>query len=179
MSEEILYEGKFLKLIAKEGWEYVRRDNCEGAVAVIAMTDEGEVILIEQYRVPAGGWVIEFPAGLVNDLGQAEDELESFKEAAMRELIEETGYEASEMVYLNEGPLSAGLCANKIELFRAYGLRKVSDGGGDETEKINVHTVKLEEVADWIKSRQKEGVMVDPKVYAGLYFLMTTGKSKG
>lgn len=54
---------------------------------------------------------------------------------------------------------------------RAHGLRKVSDGGGDPSEDIVVHEVPLDGVASWLHARMAEGYSIDPKLYAGLYFL--------
>jgi len=65
--KEIIYKGKFLSYIDKGGWEYIERNNCDGIVIILAMTDDNKVIFIEQYRPPVAKSVIEFPAGLVND----------------------------------------------------------------------------------------------------------------
>jgi ADP-ribose pyrophosphatase len=56
-------------------------------------------------------------------------------------------------------------------LFRATELRRVSQGGGVGTEAIMVHEVPLGEIVPWLAARAKAGVLIDPKVYAGLFFL--------
>ena len=65
--QKVLHEGKFMRLIAEGGWEYVQRGNCTGIVVIVAMTDDKKVILTKQYRPPIKKYCIEFPAGLVND----------------------------------------------------------------------------------------------------------------
>ena len=136
-------------------------------VAILAITDQPEIILVEQFRVPVNKRVIEIPAGLAGDIAGKEAETPS--EAAKRELLEETGYEAQRMEYLSEGPTSAGLSTEVITLFRAHDLKKVSKGGGDESENIQVHVVPLAELQSWIETRRQEGCLVDYKVFAALY----------
>ena len=79
------------------------------------MTDDKEVLLIRQFRPPVNGYVIEFPAGL-NDKG------DTLEEAAKRELLEETGYSAREMIFLTEGPMSSGASGEILTVFLAKGL---------------------------------------------------------
>ena len=50
-------------------------------------------------------------------------------------------------------------------------LRRVSAGGGVATEDIAVHEAPLTEVGEWLEAKAKSGVLVDPKIYAGLYFI--------
>jgi ADP-ribose pyrophosphatase len=138
---------------------------------ILPLTESAETILIDQYRVPLGKRVVEFPAGLVGDSEAAEESLET---AALRELIEETGYSAARMERVASGPPSAGLSPESVDIFLATGLRKVGEGGGDETEDIEVALVPLSEVDSWLEKKIAEGCAVDPKVYAGLYLL---GKS--
>jgi ADP-ribose pyrophosphatase len=125
-------------------------------------------VLVEQFRIPLGRRVIELPAGLVGD--GAGDPLEGLVEAAQRELLEETGYQADRLEYLAEGPSSAGLAAEVYALFLARDARRIGPGGGDSCEDIQVHLVRLEDADVWLAERRRAGVMVDPKVYAGLYF---------
>jgi ADP-ribose pyrophosphatase len=163
------WEGKFLRVIKCGRWEYAERLGTSGAVAIVAVTDDAKLLLTEQYRIPVGCRVIELPAGLAGDVpGQAS---EAFAEAARRELLEETGYEAQEMTCLASGPPSAGLASEMVTLFRASGLRRVASGGGDADEAIQVHEVPLANVGQWLQDRMAQGALVDPKVYAGLYFV--------
>jgi ADP-ribose pyrophosphatase len=63
------------------------------------------------------------------------------------------------------------LASEIVTLFQATGLRRVAAGGGDAQEQIQVHEVPLAGVDRWLEARIAQGVMVDPKVYAGLYLL--------
>jgi ADP-ribose pyrophosphatase len=168
---DVLFEGRFLKVKKKDRWEYVERCKTSGIVAILPITENQEIILVEQFRVPVNQRVIEIPAGLAGDIEGEEDE--ALAEAAKRELLEETGYEAERMEYLTEGPPSAGLSTEIVTFFRAHGLKKVSDGGGDGSENIQVHAVPLTELENWIEAKRKEGCLVDYKVYAALYFQRT------
>ncbi len=166
--EQILAEGKHIRLMRRHGWEYAERANATGIVAVLAVTNEGRLILTEQYREPVRKSVIELPAGLAGDI--CGEEGEALAKAAHRELLEETGYEAAQMVYLTEGPPSAGLSTEVITFFRAVGVRWVSSGGGVGHERIKVHEVPLAEAATWLQNAGARGLLIDPKVYTGLYF---------
>jgi ADP-ribose pyrophosphatase len=168
-NNEIEWEGKHLRVLTSGHWEYVERINATGAVAIAAVTEEGDLILTEQYRPPVSNRVIELPAGLAGDI--AGNETEELAAAARRELLEETGYEAREMIWLAAGPPSAGLSSEMVTFFRATGLRCVGDGGGDDHEDIQIHKVPLARMQEWLAERVGQGVLVDPKVYVGLYFI--------
>jgi ADP-ribose pyrophosphatase len=55
-------------------------------------------------------------------------------------------------------------------MYLALDARKVSDGGGDESEDIHVRLVPLDQVEQWLDEQRRGGLLVDPKVYAALYF---------
>lgn len=166
--DEVLAQGRFLRLARRNGWEFVERTNAQGVVVVIAVTEEGELLLIEQERRPVGATVIELPAGLSgDDPGAAGEEL---ADAARRELLEETGYEAERLELVTRGPSSAGLTSEVLTIFRATGVRRTGDGGGVEGEAITLHRVRVAEVPAWLDAAQARGALVDPKVYAALWF---------
>ncbi|MBI1291759.1 NUDIX domain-containing protein [bacterium] len=168
--DEILAEGRFLRLRRKpSGWEYCERTNCHWAVVIAAMTDDRRLLLVEQTRPPVGGRVIELPAGLVGDSPELSEE--SWQVAARRELLEETGYTADRIEEVARGPLSPGLGTERIVLVCATGLRRVAAGGGVDSEDITVHEVGLDELDQWLHDRMVAGIQVDPKLYAGVYFL--------
>jgi len=162
-----LYEGQYLRLKRRGRWEYAERTNASSAVIVVAVTPDDCVLFVEQYRHPVQAASIEMPAGLVGDLGHAE----SVETAAQRELLEETGWEAARIEFLMAGPSSSGMSNEMIAFVRASGLRRVHAGGGDETEQITVHEVPRAEAAGWLHRKIQEGYSIDPKLYAGLYFL--------
>lgn len=159
-----LYRGKYLSLHQEGHWEYVSRHHCRGAVVLVPVTPQRELVLVEQYRIPLQAKVLELPAGLVGD----EDAEESWEQAAYRELIEETGYEAGSLEFLLEGPSSPGLSSEKIRLYLATELKKVGEGGGDASEEIYVHVIPLFQIQDYLKNYQQQGGMIDFKIYAGL-----------
>jgi ADP-ribose pyrophosphatase len=163
------YTGKYLRLVSKSGWEYVERTNPQGAVIVVAVTPAGKVLMVEQYRVPLGYHTLEFPAGLIGDDPGQRDEL--IELAARRELLEETGWQADRIEYLMGGPSSAGMSTEIMHFVRAFGLQRVHAGGGTSSENITVHEIPLDQVASYIADHQQRGYGIDPKVYAGLYFL--------
>lgn len=160
----ILHEGEFLRLLRRRHWEYVERPNARGVAVIVAVTPQGELLLVEQFRLPVMRPVIELPAGLVGDQAAKE----SLLEAAQRELLEETGYRAAHLEELAAGPTTAGL-SNEVTTFcRAEGLVRVGPGGGDETESIVVHAVPLAGLRDWLHE-QGWRAAIDPKLYAGLW----------
>ncbi len=167
MDDIVLHEGHYLRLRRRGRWEYAERTNASSAVIVVAVTPEDRVLFVEQYRQPVQAFSIEMPAGLVGDLGSEE----GVEEAARRELLEETGWHAERIDYLMAGPSSSGMSNEIIAFVRALDLRRVNAGGGDESEQIKVHEVPRAEVAQWLHGKLTEGFSIDPKLYAGLYFL--------
>jgi len=164
-----VWEGKYLRVRVCGSWEYAERPNSPAGIVIIAVTPENKLLLTEQYRVPMQKPVIELPAGLAGDEHYGGEE---FVEAARRELREETGYEAAEWEQLVGGPTSAGLSNEIVVFFRGRKLRKVCSGGGSGDEKIRIHEVPLAQVPGWLKDKEKEDVAIDPRIYAGLYFLL-------
>lgn len=164
-----LYEGRWLNLRKRGRWEYAERTNPAGAVIILAVTADDKLLFVEQYRVPIQQFTIEMPAGLVGDIaGQAE---EGALLAAQRELEEETGYRSQRMEFIHQGPSSSGMSTEMIAFVRAYDLQKVGTGGGDESENIVVHEVPLGAAGAWLFARAAEGYSIDPKLFAGLWFI--------
>ncbi len=169
MSDDITrYRGRYLSLLERDGWEFASRSNASGVVVIIAVTDDREIVLVEQYRKPVRANVIELPAGLVGDL---DDPHESELDAARRELEEETGYAAADLRILMACPSSAGMSDEVITFVLATGLERVGPGGGDPSEEIEVTVVPIEEASEWLARQQAAGKPMDPKIYAALYWL--------
>lgn len=166
---EVLCAGKWLTLKRRGRWEFVERNTPGGAVIIVAVTPEDRVLFVEQYRVPIRAFTIEMPAGLVGDLEHASEE--DLTSAAHRELEEETGYACGRVVHLHSGPSSAGMSTEMMHFVCALDLRKVGDGGGDDTENIVVHQVPRVEAGQWLHKKSREGYSIDPKLFAGLWFL--------
>jgi ADP-ribose pyrophosphatase len=166
--DTMLYQGRYLSLVDRGGWEFTTRSNARCVVAMVALTEAGEIVLVEQYRKPVDASVIEIPAGLVGDL---DDSNEPVLVAAARELEEETGFTAARMEVLMACPSSAGMSDEMIYFAMANGLTRVGPGGGDASERIEVHLVPLAECDDWLNRQLAAGKLLDPKVYTALYWL--------
>ena len=115
--------------------EYIRHP---GGVGVVALTDEGEVLLVRQYRYPYSEIVTEIPAGK-RDPG--EDPLTT----GMRELEEETGYRAANYTPLGVMYPTPGCCDEKVYLYLATGLTQ-AEAHPDEDEFVEVERLPLEEM---------------------------------
>lgn len=164
----VLFEGEFIRAMRRGHWEYVERVRQIAAVMIVAVTPENELLITEQYRPPVDGRVLELPAGLAGDIPGSEDE--ALLVAARRELLEETGYEAGSWTRLTEGPTSPGLANELVTIFLATELRQVHEGGGDHSEDIEVYAVPLEDVDAWLARKAGEGLQIEPRIYAGIYF---------
>jgi len=169
MADETKYEGRFIRIVSRDGWEFADRVNCTGVVLVVALTDDNKIILVEQFRPPVGKNVIELPAGLVGD----EDSKEGLIAAAIRELEEETGYrprrDCDASLLVSYGPSTPGMASELLAIVGVGNLEKVGPGGGVGRENIVVHEVPRMTLYHWLnaKSRSDE-VLVDLKVYSGV-----------
>ena len=161
------HSGDYLEFVKDEHWEYVRRVTGRDVVMIVPVLKSGHVLLVEQYRIPVGGNVIEWPAGLVGDV----DLGEPLENAAARELEEETGYRAAELTRTASGPPSSGLADEIVHVFLARGLEHIHEGGGDASESIQVHAVERDSVDDWLEQHRQAGRYIDVKLYTGLYFV--------
>ena len=137
MTDEIetMWEGRFIVARREGRWEYVGRTRNIHAAVILAV-DDGDVLLVEQYRVPLKARCLELPAGLVGD-----EQDESLEAAAARELEEETGYRPAQVASLGRFASSPGMVSESFTLVRATGLERVGEGGGVAGEDIVVHRV--------------------------------------
>ena len=144
--EEIICQGKFLKLkreYTERGiWESVDMGGHKETAVVLAVTENNEVLLEKHYRVPVRKYVIELPAGLVDD--------ESPEECARRELLEETGYEANELIYLFKGVVCQGLTRMESYYFYAPNVVYKDEQNLEPTEEIEILKVPMEELEDFL-----------------------------
>lgn len=161
-----LHEGRFLALRQRGRWEFVERVNAYGAAVIVAVTDRDEIVLVEQYREPLRGPSLENPAGLAGDQPGEEDILD----AARRELLEETGFEAGHVELIMTGPSAPGMSSELLSFVRATGLKRVHAGGGDGSENITVHIVPMKQAGVFLADKLRAGVHVDPRVYAAMFF---------
>ena len=165
---ETVFEGKWLRMKKRGRWEYAERTNKGGmAVIIVAATPDARIVFVEQFRVPVDCMTIEMPAGLVGDT----DESESLELAAERELLEETGWQASRIDVLMTGPTSSGMSNERVAFVRASGLTRIHAGGGDASEQIVIHEIPIADAPRWLSQKMAEGYAIDAKLWAGLWFL--------
>ncbi|SJL84650.1 NUDIX hydrolase [Vibrio palustris] len=129
-----------------------------GAAVIIPVTEDGRIVVVNQYRPSLGKWMIEVPAGTM-ELG------EEPLECAKRELEEETGYSAERFISLGQLTPMAGMCDEIQHLFVAYHLDHTQRYACDADEIIEVTTHTLEQLEQFII----EGKITDSKTIACLY----------
>jgi ADP-ribose pyrophosphatase len=156
---EVMWAGKYVRVLKRGKWEFASRTNNINAVVILAEYD-GKVILIDQPRVPPDCRCIELPAGLVGD----EDTDATVETTAVKELEEETGFTAERVERLGDFYASPGMLSESFTLVRAHGVRRIGEGGGDENEDINVHLVERSEIVNFIEQKRAEGFGVDVKL---------------
>ena len=159
--EQTVWQGRFITAKVKGRWEYVSRSRGIRAAVILAV-EAGDVILVEQYRIPLGRSCIELPAGLIGDVEGSEHE--DALDAAARELEEETGYRAARLEVLGEFWSSPGMVSESFTLLRAHDLTRVGPGGGTEGENITVHRVPLAALPAFLAERRALGDAVDVKL---------------
>ncbi len=133
-------------------------------INVIPLTDDGQIVLIEQYRHGAGEISLEIPGGMVDDG-------ESPRAAAARELLEETGYEAGEVTLLGKTRPNPAIQDNWIHTFLARGVRYRCEPENAGTEQTFVRLLPLESIPTLIA----EGKITHSLVVAGFHLLGLAG----
>ena len=162
---QLMWEGKFVRALKRDKWEYASRTNDISAVVILAEY-EGKLILVDQPRVPPDCRCIELPAGLVGD----QDPDATAESTAIKELEEETGFTAERVERLGEFLASPGMLSEGFTLVRAHGVRKIGEGGGDDSEDINVHLVPRAEIPNFVEQKRAEGFGVDVKLLIFMNF---------
>jgi ADP-ribose pyrophosphatase len=141
--------------ISEHPYFTARRDRCErpdgtvvdpyfvvelpASATALALTEEGQVVLVKQYRHPIGETLLETPGGFI-------DEHEDFSMGMQRELLEETGYAFSEVQYLGKIAANPGVLNNFTHLFLATGGKKIAAQQLDHNEDIQVVLMTIEEL---------------------------------
>ncbi len=165
----LLAAGRFLQLVREGHWEYARRPGSIESVAVIAITDDNQIVLVQQDRIPVHCFTLELPAGLARD--EADFAEESLLTAAQRELLEETGYTATHWQHAFHVASSTGLTDETAHVFLATGLTRQHAGGGVQGENITVRHCPLDQPLPWLQEQTQQGLLADARVYAALGFL--------
>jgi ADP-ribose pyrophosphatase len=125
-----------------------------GAVAILALDDAQRVLMIRQYRHPVGRELWEIPAGL-RDVGG-----ESLLQTAQRELLEETGYRASEWHTLVDYYSSPGYSTEELRIFLARGVEPGDSGYHREAEEKYI-------VTDWVPLAEAMALALAGKLHSG------------
>ncbi len=149
LSSELIFDGKVVHLYkdivslpnGKSAFrEYVKHI---GAVCVIPITDEGEVVCVRQYRYAVGREMLEIPAGKLDSADEVPEE------AVLRELKEETGATCKKLSFIGEYLGSPAILSEKIYMYMAEGL-EWGESSPDEDEFISVEKIPVDELCQMI-----------------------------
>ena len=161
----MVYDGHFLK---------VQRDTIElpdgkrtareyilhpGAVVILPLLDDGKVLLERQFRYPLHDVFIEFPAGKIDP---GEDPLD----CAKRELVEETGYTATDWQFVSTIHNAIAYSDEHLDLYLARGLRQ-GEQKLDDGEFLELFTATIDDLLQWVR----EGKVTDVKTIIGAFWL--------
>jgi len=158
-----IFKGRVIELLVEDvdlpnglttTFEIVRHP---GAAAIVAVDEHDSVVLVRQFRHPAGGFIREIPAGTLNH-GEAPHE------CALRELVEEAGLHTHHLEPLGSILTAPGFCDERIHLFLARGL-SAGKQNLDDDEVLAVERVPFDEALAMIAS----GAIQDAKSIAGLH----------
>lgn len=161
--DKLIWETLSSEYLNRHIYFTARRDRCRRQDGVIvdpyfvvelptsatafALTENNQVILLRQYRHPIGEVIIETPGGFV-------DEGEDFATAMKRELMEETGYEFTNVEYLGKTAANPGVLNNYTEMFLATGGKRTSMQKLDHNEELEVVLVSIEEVIELVHRQE-------------------------
>ena len=130
------------KPTVRTDWFVLELPDC---VSVVPFTEDGRIVLIEQYRHGVGDWMLECPGGSVDH-----DDLDPAR-AAHRELLQETGYAAGELVALGSNPLDPSSQSSRVHTYLARDCRLVAEATLEHFEDIKLRLVTREELAQLIR----------------------------
>ena len=163
VSSKLIFDGKVVHLYCDEVSlpdgkqsvrEYVKHI---GAVCVVPVTDEGEIVCVRQYRYAIGKAMLEIPAGKLD----APDE--DRREAALRELREETGATCKKLDFIGDFYSSPAILDERISMYMARGL-DFGETDFDDDEYIEIEKIPVDELVRMICS----GEITDAKTQAGV-----------
>ena len=172
LREIVRYQGRMVKMSSMvwrgpDGAEFERDFvGHPGAVAVVPILDDGKIVLVKQFRTPLGRETLELPAGVMDKPGELS------VEAAARELAEETGYVASDMIDLGVIHTAPGWSDERIALFVARGLR-ADEREADGIEEQFMSTVEVS--PEEFDSLVERGELTDAKTLVGVLLMRSKG----
>ena len=166
LESRTVYQGTFLHVLSdtirlpngvETTREYMKHP---GAVMVIPVFENGDVLIVRQYRYPLHKVFVEFPAG-------KKDAGESPLITGQRELLEETGYVAEEWLHVTDIHNALAYCDEVIHFYIARGLAQQTEQQLDDTEFVEVMRVSLVELEQWMRN----GWVPDVKTQLGIFWL--------
>lgn len=164
ISSSLVFEGRTINLrvdvVELPDGRQARREIVEhpGAVAIVPILDNGEVILVNQFRAPINRIALEIPAGKLEPGELPEN-------CAMRELEEETGYSAGKLEHKATFFTTPGFSDEIMHLYVATQLKR-SRKHPDADEFLETETIPLDE----LKKMARNGEIVDGKTLVGIHF---------
>lgn len=165
LESKTVYKGRIINLrldsVVLENGNTALREVVEhpGAVGIVALKDNGDIVMVKQYRKAADQMLLELPAG---KLEQGEDPAD----CAARELTEETGYIAANLRYLVSFYTSPGFSNEVMHMFLATGLRE-GENDPDDDEMVETVEISRDRAIDMIL----KGEIKDGKTIAGILLL--------
>ncbi|WNB93648.1 NUDIX hydrolase [Bacillus sp. NEB1478] len=174
VSREQIYNGKIIDLFVEEvelpNKKIGKREIVKhpGAVAVLAVTDDGKILMVEQFRKPLEKTIVEIPAG---KLEKGENPLE----CAKRELLEETGYSCEKIESIGSFYTSPGFADELIHLYFTDTLIHKGEQMTDEDEFVNVLEISIAEAKEMMKNQKIHDAKT---VYGVLYMELNHAKGK-
>jgi len=174
VSSRVLHKGHYLTFridtIERADGTVRERDVCghPGAVAIVALDEADRVLLVRQWRSPAGRAMLEIPAGTL-DVNPATGAVEEPTFAAPREFEEETGYRAERWQLLGSFWTAPGFATELMHLYLASDLRPAAADrrGPDEDERLELERLPWHEAV----AAAESGAIVDAKSIVGLFWL--------
>ena len=170
---EPIYHGRILDLridtVRQADGREIKREIVahRGAVCIVPVRDDGMVLLVRQFRLAAGQALLEIPAG-------KREQNEEPRQCALRELEEETGYRASELIPLYTAYLAPGYSTELMYAYLATGLTP-GQTNPDEGENLELVEIPMKE----IERRVLAGEFADAKTIAALMMASSLYQSKG
>ena len=173
ISKEVVYDGKLIKVVREKvrlanGNERTREIVVHpGAVALVPVDNEGRILMVRQYRRAVDRVLLEIPAG-------TREHNEDAETCALRELREETGYQAAKIERLAGFYSAPGFCTEWLECFLLTDLAE-SPGEADDDENIELERLTADETVAAIK----RGDICDAKSICGILLWTQTIRDRG
>jgi len=149
---EVKYEGIIVDVLLDRAELHngaiVRREVVKhpGGVTILPVDDEGYCYMVRQFRYPYGRMMLEAPAG---KLEYGEDH----RYCAERELSEETGFVADELIYMGASCSSPGFCTETLHIYLARGLH-AGECHPDENEFLNVEKIHISKLIEMVMANE-------------------------